>query len=201
MNAATPRLTSSSQQSEGSVAAPLWLAGAIVLILSAFFAAFQDTPKCSSQVQPSSKPVTVRNVNVSGASSPVRSLADVIPLPVRTSSTKAQPVSRPLPSSATASAPPVSPSRYYDYNYRPPVGQHYVQGYYRRDGTYVSGHYKTNPDDSFWNNWSSQGNVNPYTGRVGTKEPRSGSSNSAGTYVNGYYRSNGTYVSGYYRRR
>jgi hypothetical protein len=61
-------------------------------------------------------------------------------------------------------------SKYYDYNYRPPVGQHYVAGHYR-NGTYVSGHYRTNPDDSFWNNWSSRGNVNPHTGRVGTRQP------------------------------
>jgi hypothetical protein len=45
---------------------------------------------------------------------------------------------------------------------------HYVRGYVRRDGTYVAGHYQTNPDSSRLNNWSSQGNVNPYTGKVGT---------------------------------
>jgi len=61
--------------------------------------------------------------------------------------------------------------RYYDYSYRPQVGYHYVQGYYRADGTHVSGHYRINHDDSFWNNWSSQGNVNLFTGRVGTKQP------------------------------
>ena len=63
--------------------------------------------------------------------------------------------------------------RYYDYSYRPNVGSHYVDGYYRGDGTYVSGHYKTNPDSSFWNNWSSKGNTNPYTGILGSKKPPS----------------------------
>ena len=67
-----------------------------------------------------------------------------------------------LPPSQT---PPLIPAPmggqggYYDPAYRPLVGDHYVQGYFRRDGTYVRGHYRTNADDSFWNNWSSQGNV------------------------------------------
>lgn len=61
--------------------------------------------------------------------------------------------------------------RYYDPTYRPPVGEHYVSGYYRKDGTYVSGHYQTNRDGSFWNNYSSAGNLNPHTGKVGTKLP------------------------------
>src|SRR5438128_1003997 len=65
---------------------------------------------------------------------------------------------------------------YYDYNYRPPVGEHYVPGYNRRDGTYVGAHYQTNADGSFWNNWSSYGNVNPHTGKVGTKLPSTRSS-------------------------
>lgn len=67
-------------------------------------------------------------------------------------------------------------SRYYDYNYRPPVGEHYVRSYTRRDGTFVSGHYRTNRDDSFWNNYSSFGNINPHTGRTGYKLPRVGRS-------------------------
>ena len=67
-------------------------------------------------------------------------------------------------------------SQYYDYNYRPPVGEHYVRSYTRRDGTFVSGHYRTNRDDSFWNNYSSYGNINPHTGRTGYKLPRVGRS-------------------------
>ena len=92
-------------------------------------------------------------------------------------------------------------SRYYDYNYRPPVGDHYVRGYFRSDGTYVQGHYQTNPDGSFWNNYSSYGNFNPYTGRKGYKLPPSGSSLGGSTYVHGYTRRDGTYVSGHYRSR
>lgn len=44
-----------------------------------------------------------------------------------------------------------------------------VKGYTRRDGTYVRPHMRSNPDRSFSNNWSTLGNVNPYTGRLGTK--------------------------------
>ncbi len=90
--------------------------------------------------------------------------------------------------------------RYYDYNYRPAVGDHYVRGYYRRDGTYVQGHRRTNRDDSFWNNYSSLGNVNPYTGRVGTATPSYSGYSGGTTYVNGYYRKDGTYVRGHTRR-
>lgn len=93
--------------------------------------------------------------------------------------------------------------RYYDFNYRPSVGCHFVRGHFRSDGTFVAGHYKTAADDSFWNNWSSAGNVNAVTGRVGTKLPSSRSHTPSGgrTWVNGYRRKNGTYVRGHYRRR
>ena len=67
-----------------------------------------------------------------------------------------------------------SESPYYDPGYRPSVGRHYVNSYIRSNGTYVHGHYKTNSDDSFWNNWSSAGNTNPYTGHKGTKLPKIG---------------------------
>lgn len=44
-----------------------------------------------------------------------------------------------------------------------------VRGYYRRNGTYVEPHYKSDPDGNVWNNWSSYGNINPYTGKRGTR--------------------------------
>lgn len=44
-----------------------------------------------------------------------------------------------------------------------------VRGYFRKDGTYVAPHKRTAPDGSFDNNWSTVGNVNPYTGKLGTK--------------------------------
>jgi hypothetical protein len=60
---------------------------------------------------------------------------------------------------------------YYNYYYRPPVGDHRVRAYTRSDGTPVESHRRTNRDDSFWNNWSSYGNANPYTGRIGNRRP------------------------------
>lgn len=45
-----------------------------------------------------------------------------------------------------------------------------VDGYFRSDGTYVQPHYRSDPDGNFDNNWSTEGNVNPYTGKPGTKE-------------------------------
>jgi len=47
----------------------------------------------------------------------------------------------------------------------------YVQGYVRKDGTYVQPHYQTAPDSTRMNNYSTQGNVNPYTGQAGTHNP------------------------------
>lgn len=46
-----------------------------------------------------------------------------------------------------------------------------VKGYTTKSGTYVAPHHRTSPDRSKSNNWSTKGNVNPYTGEGGTKEP------------------------------
>jgi hypothetical protein len=48
-------------------------------------------------------------------------------------------------------------------------GQHQVRGYTRADGTYVAPHMQTNPNATTSDNWSTRGNVNPYTGQAGTK--------------------------------
>ena len=48
----------------------------------------------------------------------------------------------------------------------------YVNGYTRSDGTQVRGHYRSAPDNSYDNNWSTEGNTNPYTGERGTNERR-----------------------------
>lgn len=50
-------------------------------------------------------------------------------------------------------------------------GSHPRSGYVTKDGTYVPPSYATNPDSSRLNNYSTQGNVNPYNGRVGTVNP------------------------------
>lgn len=43
-----------------------------------------------------------------------------------------------------------------------------VHGYTKSNGTYVSPHYRSASDHSFYNNWSTKGNINPYTGKTGT---------------------------------
>ena len=45
----------------------------------------------------------------------------------------------------------------------------HVRGYYRSNGTYVRPHWRSDPDSSFDNNWSTYPNVNPYTGKIGTR--------------------------------
>jgi len=49
-------------------------------------------------------------------------------------------------------------------------GSHAASGHTTKHGTYVPPHQATNPDSSKTNNWSHKGNVNPYTGREGTKK-------------------------------
>ena len=44
----------------------------------------------------------------------------------------------------------------------------HVNGYYKKNGAYVEPHYRSSPDSSKSNNWSTQGNYNPYTGKQGT---------------------------------
>ncbi|WP_158301111.1 hypothetical protein [Janthinobacterium sp. BJB426] len=46
--------------------------------------------------------------------------------------------------------------------------QVHVNGYTKKDGTYVAPHQRTAPDSTISNNYSTQGNVNPYTGKAGT---------------------------------
>jgi hypothetical protein len=44
-----------------------------------------------------------------------------------------------------------------------------VKGYIKSDGTYVAPHMRSAPDGNFSNNWTTQGIVNPYTGKEGTR--------------------------------
>ena len=50
-------------------------------------------------------------------------------------------------------------------------GSHSRSGYVKRDGTYVAPSRATNPNSTKMDNWSTKGNVNPYTGKAGTKAP------------------------------
>lgn len=57
----------------------------------------------------------------------------------------------------------------------------HVRGYTRSDGTYVQPHYRTAPDSTKSNNYSTYPNVNPYTGQTGTKHISDYSSTSSST--------------------
>ena len=43
----------------------------------------------------------------------------------------------------------------------------YVNGYQRSNGTYVDPHYRTSPNNTIYDNYSTWGNSNPYTGQKG----------------------------------
>lgn len=44
-------------------------------------------------------------------------------------------------------------------------------GYTHSNGKYVQGHYQTRSDGNRWNNYSTKGNINPFTGQKGTVAP------------------------------
>ncbi len=47
-----------------------------------------------------------------------------------------------------------------------------VRGYYNRSrNTYVQPHYRSSADSSRYNNYSTRGNINPYTGKKGYTSP------------------------------
>lgn len=51
-------------------------------------------------------------------------------------------------------------------------GSHSVRGHVKKDGTYIQPHRATNPNNTQRDNWSSKPNVNPYTGKQGSKEAK-----------------------------
>jgi hypothetical protein len=61
-------------------------------------------------------------------------------------------------------------AQYYGTGSNP--NSHYVQGHTTSSGTYVAPHMQTNPNGTQRDNYSATGNVNPYTGAVGTRTPR-----------------------------
>ena len=68
------------------------------------------------------------------------------------------------------------------------MADQYVNGYYNNNGTYVNGYYRTTPDNNPYNNYSTVGNINPYTGQIGTVDPY---------YTNNSYNSRGSSSSSY----
>ncbi len=51
------------------------------------------------------------------------------------------------------------------------IAQVHVKGYYRSNGTYVQPHYRSSPNTTVLDNYSTKGNINPYTGKEGTINP------------------------------
>ena len=49
---------------------------------------------------------------------------------------------------------------------------HYVSPHITSNGNSVAGHYATNPNNTQLDNFGTRGNVNPYTGAVGTRGAR-----------------------------
>lgn len=47
----------------------------------------------------------------------------------------------------------------------------YTRGYFRKDGTYVQGHFRSKPNHTTIDNYSSKGSINPYTLKKGTVDP------------------------------
>ncbi len=113
----------------------------------------------------------------------------------------APPVNYNVPS-VTYSVPSVSYSVPSTVNYNTTT----VSGYSRSNGTYVDSHVRTMPNSTNWDNFSTSGNTNPYTGSTGyrARDYSSGAYNygSGHTIHTGsrggqyYYNSNGhkTYV-------
>jgi hypothetical protein len=59
----------------------------------------------------------------------------------------------------------------------------YVQGHMRKDGSYVQGHYKTEANNTKLDNYSTRGNINPYTSKPGYVDPyRERNSDNANPY-------------------
>lgn len=48
----------------------------------------------------------------------------------------------------------------------------YVKGYTKKDGTYVAPHYRSSPNKTQSDNYSSKGNYNPHTGKKGKNNPK-----------------------------
>mgnify|MGYP001602169683 CR=1 FL=1 len=66
----------------------------------------------------------------------------------------------------------------------------HVNGYYRSNGTYVNSYYRTAPNNTINDNFSTYPNINPYTGQQGTIAP---DYSTYGTYNNYYTQTHPTY--------
>ena len=60
----------------------------------------------------------------------------------------------------------------YSYGTGSNPNSHYVQPHITNHDTYFGGHYQTNQNNTQLDNYGARGNVNPYTGQIGTRSPR-----------------------------
>ena len=51
----------------------------------------------------------------------------------------------------------------------PALAGQFVKGHTRSDGTYVASHYRSTPNNVQYDNYSTKGNSNPYTGERGSE--------------------------------
>lgn len=74
--------------------------------------------------------------------------------------------------------PAVANAQYYgqqrNYGTGSNPNSHYVQPHVQRDGDYVGGHYRTNPNQSQSDNYGARGNYNPHTGNFSGQQRRTG---------------------------
>lgn len=61
-------------------------------------------------------------------------------------------------------------------------GSHYVSPHVTKNGTYVQGHYRSNPNATTADNWSTKGNYNPYTNQEGKVDAGTFNAPAAGSY-------------------
>lgn len=52
----------------------------------------------------------------------------------------------------------------------PASADEYVKPHFTKDGKYVEGYYRTSPNNTTLDNYSTKGNTNPYTGKPGTRD-------------------------------
>lgn len=46
-----------------------------------------------------------------------------------------------------------------------------IEGYHRKDGTYVPPHHRSDPNSTILDNWSVKPNINPHTRKPGHRSP------------------------------
>lgn len=65
----------------------------------------------------------------------------------------------------------------------------YVNGYFKSNGTYVEPHFRSAPNGNPYDNYSTKGNINPYTGKSGpssrTPTTEAGAASAAATTRSG----------------